>query len=86
KTTRAVLAVLVRQQLAVRAGDLWFDAAAVADLTAKVEAHLRQEGKLTIAEFKQMTGLGRRQTIPLLEHLDRTGVTRRQGDDRVAGR
>jgi selenocysteine-specific elongation factor len=86
KTTRAVLAVLVRQDAAVRAGDLWFDAAAVGALRERIEEHLRREGKLVIADFKQMTGLGRRQTIPLLEHFDRTGVTRREGDARVAGR
>jgi len=86
KTTRALLAVLVRQDAAVRAGDLWFDAAAVNVLRERIEEHLRREGKLVIAEFKQMTGLGRRQTIPLLEHFDRTGVTRRDGDVRVAGR
>ena len=48
-------------------------------------AHLAKAPKLTIAEFKEMSGLGRKQAIVLLEQLDREGTTRRDGDDRVAG-
>lgn len=45
---------------------------------------LRQSGKreLTIAEFKAMTGLSRKYAIPLLELLDKMGVTRRKGSTR----
>lgn len=45
---------------------------------------LRQSGKreLTIAEFKAMTGLSRKYAIPLLELLDKMGVTRRKGSSR----
>ena len=35
--------------------------------------------ELTIAEFKEMTGLTRKYAIPLLELLDQMGVTRRKG-------
>jgi selenocysteine-specific elongation factor len=42
---------------------------------------VRGSGKreLTVAEFKEMTGLTRKFAIPLLELLDQMGVTRRQG-------
>ena len=40
---------------------------------------------ITIAEFKEMSGLGRKQAIPLLELFDREGVTLRKGDDRERG-
>jgi selenocysteine-specific elongation factor len=86
KQARALLGLLVRKGAAVHAADLWFDAGAVQQLRERVADHFGHHGKLTIADFKAMTGLGRRQTIPLLEHLDREGVTRRQGDDRVPGR
>ena len=86
KQSRALLAMLGRKGAALRAGDLWFDAASVAELRARLGEHLAHNGKLTIQQFKAMTGLGRRQTIPLLEHFDREGLTRRQGDDRVPGR
>ncbi|MHB8055434.1 MAG: SelB domain-containing protein [Candidatus Aminicenantales bacterium] len=42
----------------------------------------RSKGTLTIAEFKELTGLSRKYAIPLLELLDEMGVTRRRGADR----
>jgi selenocysteine-specific elongation factor len=41
---------------------------------------------MSVADFKAISGLGRKQAIMLLELLDREGVTRRVGDDRVAGK
>jgi len=45
---------------------------------------IRGSGKkeLTVAEFKAMTGLSRKYSIPLLELLDSMGVTRRKGSVR----
>jgi len=45
---------------------------------------IRESGKreLTVAEFKVLTGLSRKYTIPLLEFLDEMGVTRRRGSVR----
>jgi selenocysteine-specific elongation factor len=40
------------------------------------------EKELTVAEFKEMTGLSRKYAIPLLELLDQMGVTRRRGSSR----
>jgi selenocysteine-specific elongation factor len=85
KDVKAILAKLVRDGAAVHTGELWFDAGAVADLRAKVVDHLDRSPKLTIAEFKEMSGLGRRQAIVLLEQYDREGTTRREGDDRLRG-
>ncbi|MGH7223955.1 MAG: selenocysteine-specific translation elongation factor, partial [Gemmataceae bacterium] len=42
------------------------------------------EGKgLTVAEIRDMLGTTRKYAVPLCEHLDRAGVTRREGDLRV---
>jgi selenocysteine-specific elongation factor len=35
-----------------------------------------------VADFKALTGLSRKHAIPLLEYLDRSGVTERRGDSR----
>ena len=40
-------------------------------------------GSFTAAAFKDASGVGRNLTIEVLEHLDRTGVTRRVGDARI---
>jgi selenocysteine-specific elongation factor len=85
KDVKAILAKLVREGTALHAGELWFSRAAYDELAARVAAHLDGSPKLTIADFKELSGLGRKQAIPLLEQLDRDGVTRRDGDDRVAG-
>jgi len=85
KEVKAILAKLVRDGAAVHTGELWFDRGSVLELKAKVLAHLARAPRLTIAEFKDMSGLGRKQAIVLLEHFDREGTTRRDGDDRVAG-
>jgi selenocysteine-specific elongation factor len=85
KEVKAILAKLVRDGAAVHTGELWFSATSVGELRAKVIAHLARAPRLTIAEFKEMSGLGRKQAIVLLEQLDREGTTRREGDDRVRG-
>ena len=85
KLVRAITAKLTRDGDAITSGGLWFAAKAIQDLKSKVSAHFQSESRLTIQQFKTMTGLGRKQTIPLLEYFDRESVTRRDGSDRVKG-
>ncbi|HEX9991554.1 MAG TPA: SelB C-terminal domain-containing protein, partial [Acidimicrobiales bacterium] len=42
-------------------------------------------GGVTVAEVRDALGTTRKHALPLLAHLDATGVTRRRGDLRVAG-
>jgi len=42
--------------------------------------------RFTVADFKDRFGLTRKWAIPLLEHLDSTGATRRMGDERTVVR
>lgn len=53
----------------------WLD-----EIVAKVRGSGKRE--LTVADFKAMTGLSRKYSIPLLELLDSLGVTRRKGSVR----
>jgi len=50
------------------------------EIIAKLRS--RGRGELSVADFKAMTGLSRKYAIPLLELLDRMGVTRRVGPGR----
>jgi selenocysteine-specific elongation factor len=87
REVKAILAKLVREGQALHAGELWFWRADYDALRARVVEHLEKQGRMTIADFKDLSGLGRRQAIPLLEQLDREGVTKREGDDsRVRGK
>jgi selenocysteine-specific elongation factor len=51
----------------------------------EVIGQVRHSGKreLTVADFKEMTGLTRKFAIPLLELLDQMGVTKRRGSTRI---
>jgi selenocysteine-specific elongation factor len=47
-------------------------------------AYKRKHGeRLPIAAFKELASVSRKYAIPLLEYLDRQGLTRRAGDERV---
>ncbi len=85
KDVKPVLAKLVRDGYAVAAGGQWFDALAIKTLRQKVFDHFATNEILTIATFKEMSGLGRKQAIPLLELFDREGTSLRKGDDRLRG-
>jgi selenocysteine-specific elongation factor len=80
---RRLITLLQRQKTIVRMGsdDLFIHARALESLAARM-APLR--GKLMdVAAFKQLTGLSRKYAIPLLEYLDHSRITRKQGDQRL---
>jgi len=80
-----LLVHLTRTGEVVRIGDCYYLPAAVAAVEAGVRTHLATHPTLTVADFKELFGLTRRHAIPLLEHLDRTGITRREGEVRRVG-
>jgi len=78
-----MLAVLVRQEVAARAGDLVFHADPLRRLREQIEA-LKSSGVdlIDVGTFKTRFQVTRKHAIPLLEYLDRERVTRRMGDKR----
>jgi selenocysteine-specific elongation factor len=80
---RDLLAWLERAGEVVRAGGLWFDAAAVADLRHRVREHLEREGELDTPTYKTLIGTSRKHAVPLMELLDGERLTVRRGDVRV---
>ena len=55
------------------------------EIEARVRAHFSRRPALTMAEFKELLQVSRKYAVPLLEHLDRSGLTRREGDLRSPG-
>ena len=55
-------------------------AEALDSLRSRIVQHLRTAGAATASDLRTVTGTTRRILIPLLERLDREGVTRRDGD------
>lgn len=52
----------------------------------KVLKHFENNKKLTLAEFRDMTGSSRKYALPVLEYMDRQGITKRVEDYRVLGK
>jgi len=73
-----LLSLLVERKKIVQGKDglilhsKWLD-----EIISRIEKSRKRE--LTVADFKEMTGLTRKYAIPLLELLDQMGVTRRKG-------
>jgi selenocysteine-specific elongation factor len=71
----------------VRVGDgLAVGTAAFEQARAALLAECEAAGKITIARFRDLLGVGRRAAQVLLERFDADGVTRRVGDERVLRR
>ena len=51
------------------------------DACGKISALLRQNGKITVAELRDMFGTNRRSIRILLEDLDTRGITRKDGKE-----
>jgi len=79
-----LLQLLADQGRVVRAPDgVVFLKSAYDEMAKRVTEHARQRGSVSIADVRETFGTSRKYTLALLEHMDRTGVTRRVGDDRV---
>ncbi len=77
--------LLLDRHQAARVGDRVVLFSMLEELQTQVSHFFQTAERLTPGDFKAMTGLSRRTAIPLLEWLDARGVTRRNGDARVAG-
>jgi selenocysteine-specific elongation factor len=58
----------------------------LAPLREKVRSYLKDGAKLGMPEFKELSGVSRKYSVPLLEYFDRSGLTIRVGDQRVLRR
>ncbi len=77
-----LMTVLAERRKFIRGKDgFYLSAQWLDEVIAKVRDHPGPE--LSVADFKALTGLSRKFSIPLLELLDEMGVTRRVGGSRV---
>ncbi len=76
--------LVARGQLVRLPGGLILAASALAELRRQLAATAWE--RFSVADFKDRFGLTRKWAIPLLEHLDSTGATRRVGDERLVVR
>jgi selenocysteine-specific elongation factor len=74
---------LARAGLLLRIRELHFHPAAVEKAKEMLLSWLHGNPEITVADFKELTGLSRKYLIPLLEHFDATKVTLRVGEKRI---
>jgi len=83
---RAELRELVRRGLVIERDGSYFAPAAVDEAAQRVAGLLSASPEgVTVAQVRDALDTTRKHALPLLSHLDATGVTRRRGDVRIAG-
>jgi selenocysteine-specific elongation factor len=84
---KALARYLEEQGRLVRIGDgLAVSAQAYEQARAALVAECETAGRITLARFRDLIGVGRKAAQLLLERMDADGVTRRIGDERVLRR
>jgi selenocysteine-specific elongation factor len=63
---------------------LYLHTDAETEMRRRVAERLTSGAGLTVAEIRDLLGTTRKYAVPLCEYLDRVGLTRREGDLRVA--
>jgi len=81
---RQVIDLLVTKGVLIKINEsLCFHAPAIHDLQEKIVTFIRREGEIDAQRFKDLTGLTRKFSIPLLEYFDKIKLTIRIDDKRV---
>ena len=79
-----MLNLLIRQGKVVKVSDtVVFAASSYNQMVARVTAHIKAKGKVSLAEVRDMFATSRKYAQAFLEHLDGKQITRRMGDERV---
>jgi selenocysteine-specific elongation factor len=82
--TDTVYEVLLRQGHLVQVSpDVVFLRETFDDAVQRVRALIQRDGQVTTAQVRDAFGTTRKYALGLMEHLDKIGVTRREGDARV---
>jgi selenocysteine-specific elongation factor len=64
-------------------GDRWIGVAPMDAIIQRLDARLEPGRNVETADLKEAIGVSRKYLIPILEHLDRAGFTRRAGEQRT---
>lgn len=76
---------VARGRLVCIPGGLLLHADRLTELVTRVAGEIRRRGPLTVSDIRVLLNSSRKFVVPLVEHLDAIGVTRRSGDTRVLG-
>ncbi len=84
ENAKDVLEVMVNDGVLIKVKeDLFFHRDSLETLKNKLIGFLKENGEISTPQFKEMTGVSRKYTIPIVEYFDRSQLTVRVGDSRV---
>jgi selenocysteine-specific elongation factor len=84
KQIMQVFSLLLQDKKLVKISEtLYFAPQSLERLAADLTSYIQKEGEIDAPRFKDLTGLTRKFSIPLLEYFDRIKLTIRIGDKRV---
>ncbi|MFC2014436.1 selenocysteine-specific translation elongation factor [Chloroflexota bacterium] len=79
-----LLNLLIEQRRVVKISDtVVFTTPVYEEMVKKITAHIKSNGKVTLAEVRDLFKTSRKYVQALLEHMDEKKMTRRVGDERV---
>jgi len=82
-----LLNLLIEQRRVVKVSDdVVFAASAYDRMVEGVVAYIKSQGRITVAEVRDLFHTSRKYALALMEYLDRQEITRRIGDERVLKR
>jgi selenocysteine-specific elongation factor len=83
---KAIVRQLVQRGVLVHCDELYFHSSAIEKaITSVRELLITNPQGFTVAQFREHLGVSRKYALPLINHLDTTGFTRRRDDVRIAG-
>ncbi len=82
---RAEVRELVRRGTVVEQDGVFFAATSLHRAAEIIASELQTKTGLTVAEVRDLLGTSRKFVLPILNHFDNNGITRRRDDLRIAG-
>ena len=79
-----LLSLLIDEGKVVKVSEeVVFAASAYQEMAQRIVTHIKERGKITVGEVRDLLDTSRKYALPLLEYLDQQRITRRVGDERV---
>jgi selenocysteine-specific elongation factor len=81
---RDLLEMMVKDGMLIKVKeDLFFHKEAIEELKGRLVDFIKEKGEIATPELKNLTGVSRKYTIPLIEYFDKIQLTVRIGDKRI---
>ncbi len=82
---RAEVRELVRRGTVVEQDGVFFAASSLHQAAVKLAGMFAASDGVTVADVRDLLGTSRKYVLPILNHFDRSGITRRRDDIRIPG-